>query len=195
MISKNGLLAILAFTLQGCICWDADYTPKKPISPQPVALANRYQLTYSIVLQAQRPDAAGFPDVNRLREKVERALSSAGVFSGVTYSEKPSADIYHISFDFKQSDINHNGALDAESVASEIIGVFPVSERLSLDASAILSCGGKIVSTSVKTEEFRCVIWLPLLPFSVFADASSAWTEVCDSVVNASVSELVAAIR
>lgn len=186
---------VLAFALSGCVAWDAGYTPNAPAVGRPVAAANRFALTYSIVLSSARPAISGFPDANALREKVGRALMATGLFSGATYAEKPSGDSYHIAFDFKQTDVGGDSMMDAESLSAEILGVFPVMEKIAFDGTAVMTAGGRSVESAVRTEEFRRLIWLPLIPFSIFADSSSAWEDVCDGVVNALVSELSLSVR
>ena len=66
----------------------------------------------------------------------------------------------------------------------------PIVEILTFDGSAIVTLKGKPIFTSVKTEELRCAIWLPLLPCGLFMNSWTVWPAVEGGVVNALVNDI-----
>ena len=71
--------------LSGCVIWDAGYTENKPVSRYVVPPADKFPITYSVSMSAERDDVFALPEVKGLRKKIEDALLATGMFSEVSY--------------------------------------------------------------------------------------------------------------
>ena len=71
--------------LSGCVIWDAGYTENKPVSRYVVPPADKFPITYSVSMSAERDDVLALPEVKGLRKKIEDALLATGMFSEVSY--------------------------------------------------------------------------------------------------------------
>ena len=94
--------------LSGCVIWDAGYTENKPVSRYVVPPADKFPITYSVSMSAERDDIFALPEVKGLRKKIEDALLATGMFSEVSYGAKGGQDSYHIDFSFRQSGMRGN---------------------------------------------------------------------------------------
>ncbi len=74
--------------LSGCVIWDAGYTENKPVSRYVVPPADKFPITYSVSMSAERDDVFALPEVKGLRKKIEDALLATGMFSEVSYGAK-----------------------------------------------------------------------------------------------------------
>ena len=57
--------------LSGCVIWDAGYTENKPVSRYVVPPADKFPITYSVSMSAERDDVLALPEVKGLRKKIE----------------------------------------------------------------------------------------------------------------------------
>lgn len=64
--------------LSGCVIWDAGYTENKPVSRYVVPPADKFPITYSVSMSAERDDVFALPEVKGLRKKDRRCFVGYG---------------------------------------------------------------------------------------------------------------------
>lgn len=189
---KNKIFTWLVLTLylSGCIVWDAGYTENKLISRYEVPIEDKFPITYSVSMGAERDDVIALPNVKDLRRKIENALKATGMFSEVVYEANGGQDSYHVEFSFHQA-----GMREDQSIAVGLLSVYtllfvPTGEVLTFDGSAVLSLQGKPLYSTAKAEEIRCLIWLPLAPIGLFMNVWTTWDALSDGTINALCEEI-----
>ena len=166
--------------LSGCVIWDAGYTENKPVSRYVVPPADKFPITYSVSMSAERDDVLALPEV-----KIEDALLATGMFSEVSYGAKGGQDSYHIDFSFRQSGVCEAQSIEVGFLAGYTLLLVPMGEVLTFDGSAVLSLQGKPLYSTAKAEEIRCLIWLPLAPIGLFMNSWTVWNALETGSVNA----------
>lgn len=189
MKDKTFGLLLLSLTLlgglSGCIIWDAGYTENKPVSRYEVPSADKFPITYSVSMSAERDDVFALPEVKGLRKKIENALMATGMFSEVLYGAKGGQDSYHIEFSFRQSGLREDQSMLVGFLAGYTLFLVPTGEVLTFDGSAVLSLQGKPIYSTAKAEEIRCLNWLPLAPIGLFMNSWTVWNALETGSVNA----------
>lgn len=190
MSSRIFFLPLLALVLTGCVLWDAGYTENKPVSMYAVPQDEKVSISYSVSVEIERDDddEVAFPTWSSLREKIEEALRATGMFSEVVYAAKGGEDSYHIEFRFHQAGTS---AEDAQAIGGYTFVLVPTGEILTFDGSAVLSIKGKPIYSTVKAEELRRLIWLPMAPVGIFMNDWVVWHFVEKGTVNALCEEIV----
>lgn len=179
------LSLVLLGGLSGCVIWDAGYTENKPVSRYVVPTADKFPITYSVSMSAERDDVFALPDVNGLRKKIEDALMATGMFSEVLYSANGRQDSYHIDFSFRQAGMREDQSMLVGLLAGYTLFLLPTGEVLTFDGSAVLSLQGKPIFSTAKAEEIRCLNWLPLAPIGLFMNSWTVWSALEKGTVNA----------
>lgn len=179
------LSAVLSAALSGCVMWDAGYTENRPVSRYAVSPADKFPITYSVSMRAERSDVFALPDEKGLREKVKDALTATGLFSEVAYGAKGGEDSYHVEFTFRQSGVTAEQSMEVGLLAGYTLLLIPTGEVLTFDGSAVLSLQGRPIYSMAKAEEVRCLIWLPMAPFGLVMNAWTVWHAVEKGTVNA----------
>ena len=176
--------------LSGCVIWDAGYTENKPVSRYVVPPADKFPITYSVSMSAERDDVFALPEVKGLRKKIEDALLATGMFSEVSYGAKGGQDSYHIDFSFRQSGVREDQSMAVAFLSGYTLLLFPTGEVLTFDGSAVLSLQGKPLYSTAKAEEIRCLNWLPLAPIGLFMNSWTVWNALETGSVNALCEEI-----
>lgn len=185
MRNKIFSLLVLPIVLSGCVIWDAGYTENKPVSQYVVSSADKFPITYSVSMSAERDDVFALPEVKGLRKKIEDALMATGMFSEVSYGAKGGQDSYHIDFSFRQSGMREDQSMLVGFFAGYTLLLVPTGEVLTFDGSAVLSLQGRPIYSTAKAEEIRCLIWLPLAPIGLFMNSWTVWNALEKGTVNA----------
>lgn len=182
------LLLVLCFS--GCIVWDADYTKDSPVRNSEARVDQKVPIGYSVELKREGAEVVASPNLLGLREKIEGALKATGLFSDISYGEKGLEDSYHLTFRFRQGFVEE----DPSSVLGVLSGctftAIPNVEISTFDGIAELSLQGKIIYTTVKAEEIRYFIWLPMAPVGLFMNSWSAWDSAETGTINALVNDV-----
>ena len=171
--------------LPGCVIWDAGYTENKPVSRYVVPSADKFPITYSVSMIAERDDVFALPEIKGLRKKIEDALMATGMFSEVSYGSKSGQDSYHVEFSFRQAGMPVEQSMAVGLLAGYTLFLLPTGEVLTFDGSAVLSLQGKPLYSTAKAEEIRCLNWLPLAPFGLFMNSWTVWNALETGTVNA----------
>ena len=137
-----------------------------------------------------RNDIIAGPETQELRDKIDVALRGTGLFSEVSYGRGDADDSYHVSFIFKQSGVTVEDSMAVGFLSGYTLLLMPTGEVLTFDGSATLSLKGNPIYTTVKAEELRCLIWLPLAPAGLFMNSWAVWHYAEQGTVNALVNDI-----
>lgn len=185
MKNKIALLATLPVILSGCIIWDAGYTENKPITRFSVADVDKCPITYSVRMISERKDVFALPDMKSLCANIEEALGNTCMFSEIHYGPSGGDDSYHIEFIFHQGGMNVEESMAVGFLAGYTLLLIPTGEVFTFDGVAVLSIKGTPIYSVAKSEEVRCLIWLPMAPIGLFMNSWTIWHFAEKGTVNA----------
>lgn len=193
MPNRFFILPLFALVLTGCVIWDAGYTENRPISRYLLSADDKIPISYNVSVKTERndDDDMALPTWKGMREKIEDALLSSGMFSEVAYAEKGGEDSYHVEFSFRQSGTSAEDAQKIGLLAGYTFVLVPTGEILTFDGSAILSIKGKPIYSTAKAEELRRLVWLPMAPIGLFMNDWAVWHYAELGTVNALCEDIV----
>ncbi len=189
---KSEFISVIAITMTftGCIMWDAGYTDNNPVIETQITIDERIPISYDVILELDRSDIIAAPEIQELKDKIEVALKTTGLFSEVSYGKGDVNDSYHASFLFRQAGMSVEDSMAVGLLAGYTLLLVPTGELLTFDGSAILSLKGKPIYTTAKAEELRCLIWLPMAPAGIFMNSWAVWHYAEQGTVNALVNDI-----
>ena len=192
MRSKYYLWLITVFTVvfQGCVEWDAGYTNNDDVVKYMVSNDIKVPITYSLSNIKNRNDEPGMSDVKGLRDRIETALIATGLFSEVSYGEKGGADSYHAEFHIRQDGMTIDQSVGLGLALGYTFVLIPMGEVFTLDSYAVLYLQGKPIYSTAKTEEYRRLWWLPVLPAGIVLNPWVVWSQIENGNVNALVNDI-----
>ena len=190
MESKFILGATIAMICSGCIIWDAGYTENNPVVETLIPFDEKVPISYDLALELERGDIFAAPEIQELRDKIERGLKGTGLFPEISYGKGNTNDSYHVSFLFRQSGMTVDDSMAVGLLAGYTFLLVPTVEVITFDVSAVLSLNGKPIYSTAKAEEIRCLIWLPLAPTGLFMNSWTAWHYAELGTVNALVNDI-----
>lgn len=182
----------ISVLLPGCIMWDAGYTDNTPIIETRISVEDRVPISYDVILELDRNDIIAAPEMQELRDKIEKGLKATGLFSEILYGKGTIDDSYHVSFLFRQAGMTVEDSQAVGFLAGSTLLLVPTGEVLTFDGSAVLSLKGRPIYTTAKAEELRCLIWLPMAPAGLFMNSWSVWHYAELGRVNALVNDIAA---
>lgn len=192
MKSKVVSLIAIAMIFTGCIMFDAGYTDNNPVVETQISIDERVPVSYDVILELDRSDIIAEPEMQELKDKIEFALKTTGLFSEVYYGKGDDDDSYHVSFSFKQAGMSYDDSMMIGILAGYTFLLVPTMELRTFDGSAILSLKGNPIYATAKAEELRYLIWLPLAPAGIFMNSWAAWHFAEQGTVNALVNDIAA---
>lgn len=172
-ILASFLTVVISLFLTGCISISQHYTPSTKLEKN--LSSNKYDISYSLSYIVDGTEIIGQASEPQLRKIIEEKLMQSGYFSSVTYKLPNEKSRYHIYFNAHYSACTEAENMEHALLVGYTLCVIPSWQNSYLDLSAILTYDNMKIYSISTSENMRCFIWLPLVPFGLIWNDWLAW--------------------